>query len=72
MRSVTRQAQEQPAGKKSHIARSQSPLFAFLGGNEYFTRDDDNGLVLAVMPIEAPGSAFPNHDRRSVVAAFRQ
>ena len=59
-------------GEESHIALTKSPFFAFLGPNEHLSGDDDNRLVLAVMPIEASGSALPDHNIRSAVMALRQ
>jgi hypothetical protein len=58
------------SGKETHIALAKPPFFAILGGNEYLTGDNNNRFVFAVMPIETPGSAFPDRHRRSAIMCF--
>lgn len=60
------------SGEESHITLAKPPFFVFLGGDKGLTGDDDNRLVLAVVPIEASGGAFPNRNGRRAVMAFRE
>src|SRR5438093_1448607 len=41
-------------------------------GEERLARDDDERLILVVVPVEASGSTFPDHRVRGAIVAPRQ
>ena len=60
------------AGREEcHITLAEPTFFA-LFSNENLTKDDGNGLILSIMPLEASGTAFPDHNVRSAIVALGQ
>src|SRR5439155_8138112 len=47
-------------GKERYIAGAKPAFFAFVIGHEATTGDHNDDFVLVVMPLVAPGAAFPD------------
>ena len=58
-----------PGWEKPEIPGTQPSFFAILMCNEYLAGDHHDGLVLAVMAPEEPGSALPHNNIRGQVVA---
>lgn len=58
--------------EEGELSRAEATFDAVLTGNEGLTRDDHDGFILAIAPLELAGRAIPNDDVRSVVATGGQ
>ena len=61
-----------PGWEECNISSTKPMFDAFLIGHESFTRDDEVGLVLVIVPFVARGAALPDYDVRNPVIGSDQ
>jgi hypothetical protein len=56
-------------GEEGRIARTETPLFPALVGDNHCARDDMGDFVLGVRPLETARTAIPSHNADGTVLA---